>query len=84
MLQYFKSWHEKHGDLNIRLSKWVQPLGSAVGRMRELYFEQPMTGKLKSVCLASLSSAMPHRCHATSAVVQSEGFCMHHAFMLSW
>lgn len=54
---FFKDWHGKRGDQNVRLGKWGQPLGSAVGRVRELHFDQPMTGALKGVGSTVLQAA---------------------------
>ena len=54
LLQYVKEWHEGRGDLNVRLGKWGQLLGSAIGRVRELNFDQPMTGALKGVIFPCL------------------------------
>ncbi|KAK9806649.1 hypothetical protein WJX73_004041 [Symbiochloris irregularis] len=49
---WFKEWHEGRGDMNVRLGSWSRVLGQAVGHVRELQFDQPMTGALKGLPMA--------------------------------
>ena len=63
---FFRNWHMGRGDMDVRLGSWGQALGSAIGRVRELQFEQPMTGALKGVG-ASRCAAVLMQCSLACA-----------------